>query len=54
MRLQLPSEIDRRLNEAIKAEPDMLEQLKASYFETGRTVDDLILILSNKYKELTT
>jgi len=53
MRLQLASELDQKLNEAIKDNPNMLEELKQSYFQTGRTIDDLVNILSNKYQELT-
>lgn len=52
MRLQLDAETDRKLNDAIKAEPKMLDELQAKYKLTDRSIDALIEVLSNKYKEI--
>lgn len=53
MRLQLDAETDKKLNDAIKAEPKMLEELMDAYKVTDRTIESLVEILSNKYRELT-
>ena len=53
MKLQLDAETDRKLNDAIKAEPKMLDELMDAYKVTDRSIDSLVTILANKYKELT-
>lgn len=53
MRVQLDAETDRKLNDAIKVEPKMLDQLFDAYQVTDHSIDALINILANKYKELT-
>ena len=53
MRVQLDAETDRKLNDAVKAEPKMLDDLFETYKVTDRTIDSLVTILANKYKELT-
>lgn len=53
MRVQLDAETDRKLNQAIKAQPKMLDELMDAYKVTDRTIESLVTILSNKYRELT-
>lgn len=53
MRVSLDAETDRKLNDAIKAEPKMLDDLLDAYKVTDRSIDSLVEILSNKYRELT-
>lgn len=53
MRLQLDSETDRKLNDAIKAEPNILDQIQNTYNNTDHTIDSLITTLATKYRELT-
>lgn len=53
MRVNLDADTDRKLNDAIKAEPKMLDDLYDAYKVTDRSIDSLVTILSNKYKELT-
>lgn len=52
MRLQLASEVDQKLNEAIKADPNMLEDLIDQYHVTDRTIESLVDILANKYRSI--
>lgn len=52
MKLQLDSETDAKLNQAIKAQPTMLEELLDQYQVTDRSIDSLVTILANKYKEI--
>ena len=52
MRIQLDADTDRKLNDAIKNEPKMLDELKAKYELTDHSIEALIEVLSNKYKEI--
>ena len=52
MRLQLDSETDAKINAAIKAQPKMLDELLEQYQVTDRSIDSLVTLLSNKYKEI--
>ena len=53
VRVSLDAETDRKLNQAIKAQPKMLDELMDAYKVTDRTIESLVTILSNKYRELT-
>lgn len=52
MKLQLDADTDRKLNEAIKAQPNILDELQAKYELTDRSIEALIEVLSNKYREI--
>lgn len=52
MRLQLASELDQKLNAAIKADPNMLDDLIDQYHVTDRTIESLVDILANKYRSI--
>jgi len=52
MRLQLDGETDKKLNDAIKAQPKMLDELLEQYQVTDHSIDALVNILANKYKEI--
>jgi hypothetical protein len=52
MKLQLDGETDKKLNEAIKAQPKMLDELLEQYQVTDHSIDALVTILANKYKEI--
>lgn len=53
MKLQLDSQTDAKLNAAIKAQPKMLDELLEQYQVTDRSIDSLVNLLANKYKEIT-
>jgi len=52
MRLQLDADTDKKLNDAIKAEPKMLDELQAKYKLTDRSIEALVDVLSAKYREI--
>lgn len=52
MRVNIDAETDRKLNDAIKAEPNMLDDLYDAYKVTDRSIDSLVNLLSAKYKEI--
>lgn len=52
MRLQLDADTDRKLNDAIKNEPKMLDELQAKYQLTDHSIEALIEVLSTKYREI--
>lgn len=52
MRFQLDAETDRKLNDAIKNEPKMLDELQAKYALTDHSIEALIEVLSTKYREI--
>lgn len=52
MRLQIDVDIDRKLNDAIKNEPKMLDELQAKYELTDHSIEALIEVLSSKYREI--
>jgi len=54
MRLQLDADTDKKLNDAIKAEPNMLDELQNKYKLTDRSIESLVEVLSNKYREIIT
>lgn len=52
MRLQLDAETDRKLNEAIKAEPNMLDELFNKYQESDHSIEALTELLAAKYRAI--
>lgn len=52
MRFQLDAAIDQKLNDAIKAEPKMLDELFNKYQESDHSIEALIEVLSAKYREI--
>lgn len=52
MRLQLDAETDQKLNAAIKDQPKMLDELMDKYQVSDHSIDSLVTILANKYKEI--
>lgn len=52
MRLQLASDLDQKLNKAIKDDPNMLDDLIDQYHVTDRTIESLVDILANKYRSI--
>jgi len=54
VRVSLDAETDRKLNDAIKAEPNMLEELQNKYKLTDRSIESLVEVLSTKYREIIT
>lgn len=52
MRFQLDAALDQKLNDAIKAEPKMLDELQAKYELTDHSIEALIEVLSAKYREI--
>lgn len=52
MRVQLDAESDRKLNDAIKAEPTMLDDLFKKYQETDHSIEALTNLLATKYRAI--
>lgn len=52
MRFQLDAETDRKLNDAIKAEPNMLEELFNKYQESNHSIEALTDLLAAKYRAI--
>lgn len=52
MRLQLDAEADRKLNDAIKAQPKMLDELRAKYEMTDHSIEALTELLAAKYRAI--
>ena len=53
VRVSIDAETDRKLNDAVKAQPNMLDEILDAYQNSDRTIDSLITLLSNKYQEIT-
>ena len=52
MRVQLDAETDRKLNDAIKAQPKMLDELRAKYELTDHSIEALTELLAAKYRAI--
>lgn len=52
MRVQLDADTDRKLNDAIKAEPTMLDELKAKYEMSDHSIEALTELLAAKYRAI--
>ena len=52
MRIQLDAETDRKLNDAIKAQPKMLDELQAKYELTDHSIEALTELLAAKYRAI--
>ncbi len=52
MRLQLDAETDKKLNAAIKAEPNMLDELFNKYQESDHSIEALTELLAAKYRAI--
>lgn len=52
MRLQLDAEADRKLNDAIKAQPKMLDELFKKYQESDHSIEALTDLLAAKYRAI--
>lgn len=52
MRIQLDAETDRKLNDAIKAEPTMLDDLFKKYQESDHSIEALTELLAAKYRAI--
>jgi bacterioferritin-associated ferredoxin len=52
MRIQLDADTDKKLNDAIKAQPKMLDELQAKYELTDHSIEALVEVLSAKYREI--
>ena len=52
MRFQLDAETDRKLNDAIKAEPNMLDELFNKYQDTDHSIEALTNLLAAKYRAI--
>ena len=52
MRVQLDADTDRKLNEAIKAQPKMLDELFNKYQESDHSIEALTELLAAKYRAI--
>jgi len=52
MRLQLDADTDKKLNAAIKAEPNMLDELFNKYQESDHSIEALTELLAAKYRAI--
>ena len=52
MRFQLDAETDRKLNDAIKVEPNMLDELFNKYQESNHSIEALTDLLAAKYRAI--
>jgi len=52
MKLQLDSETDAKLNQAIKAQPKMLDELLEQYQVSDHSIEALTNLLAAKYKAI--
>jgi hypothetical protein len=52
MRLQLDADTDKKLNAAIKAQPNMLDELFNKYQESDHSIEALTELLAAKYRAI--